>query len=108
MGPRQKTVDKERTKAVWEEGMPPDPTMREISHRRSLYQNVNTFSTCAITNATKAAMKGLQADKHIPFQLFSSSFCIPSPRPLFISSIILASSVILSNCPTRYASQMEA
>ena len=47
--------------AVWEEGMPPDPTTRVISHLRSVYQYVNILSSCAIANEQKAAMNGLQA-----------------------------------------------
>ena len=39
--------------------MPPEPTTRVKSHRRSVYQCVKTFMICAMANATNAATKGL-------------------------------------------------
>lgn len=53
--------------------MPPEPTMREMSHRRSLYQYVKTFNTWAMAKATKAATKGLQpATCHYSISAFAS------------------------------------
>lgn len=56
------------TQPVWDEGIPPDPISRVKSHLRSLYQYVNTFSTCAMTNAITAAMHGLRNTSPHPHQ----------------------------------------